>query len=371
MTAYQRPLDADAVANNFRVFGAADCGSEPLYAALCPAIADDASAIALVLEAPYRQRRPVLFFAAVHDLLLAGVDHPLAAFYRTVARPDAFRDDVEHAWPVLADFCRVHREALVDAFRTRSTQTNEVGRSAVLRLALATLDAGRPIALIDVGCSAGLNLFVDRFRVTYRSETDAIATGPASNVDVKAAVSGLDATTLPTALPAIVERVGIDVAPLDMRDPLDARWLRACVWPSESDRHARLDAAIAITTREAFTLVKADALDGLDDALARVDPGTRPVVFHSWVASYFDGASRARFAHRMMTMVEDQDGAWVSGEAAGAFAALPAPSLPDDAPPETREATSWHRTIRGADGRPASTLLARSHPHGRWIDWLV
>ena len=60
MTAYQRPVDAAALAQNFRVFANADCDSEPLYAALSRAIAGDRDILELLLQAPYPQRRPVL-----------------------------------------------------------------------------------------------------------------------------------------------------------------------------------------------------------------------------------------------------------------------------------------------------------------------
>lgn len=88
---YRRPTDADALATNFRVFAAADCANEPLYAALSQAIAGQPDTLALLMEATYAQRRAVLLFGAVHDLLLAGSDHPLGAFYGTVAGHDAMR----------------------------------------------------------------------------------------------------------------------------------------------------------------------------------------------------------------------------------------------------------------------------------------
>ena len=133
MTAYQRPVDAAALSQNFRVFANADCASEPLYAALSRAIADDRDILDLLLEAPYQQRRPVLLFAATHDLLLKGIGHPLARFYRSVASEGEVRTDVDHAFPAFADFCSQQREALPAALRAPTTQTNEVGRCAALR----------------------------------------------------------------------------------------------------------------------------------------------------------------------------------------------------------------------------------------------
>ncbi len=367
-TNYRRPDDPAAVAHNFRVFADADCAHEPLYAALSHAIAADDDTIALTMRAPYSQRRPVLLFASVHDLLLAGVDHPLAAFYRSVVG-DAVDTDVERAAPAFRDFCRTHRDAIADSLATRATQTNEIGRAAVLRLALATLGDDRPIALIDVGCSAGLNLLVDRYRFAYRFDDGETVVGPDVEPTIRSdIVSGRPDAARP--MPPIARRIGLDRSPLDVRDERDARWLRACVWPSDASRHARLAAALALARDASLDIRSGDAIETLAGALDGIDRDVRPVVFHSWVLSYFDGASRRRFADVVRAMVADRDGAWISGEGPDVVPGLVAPPLPHDADATRREATLWHRTSL-RDGVVATDAIARSHPHGRWIEWLA
>lgn len=368
MQGYRQPVDERAVAQNFRVFAAADCIDEPLYAALSRAIADDAETIALAMQAPYPQRRPVLLFAAVHDLLLDGtLPHPLGLFYRSVVDDVARRVDVDHAMPLFVDFCRTHRDALVARLAERATQTNEVGRCAGLRLALATLPRDPALALIDVGCSAGLNLLVDRYRYEFRRPDGTIdAAGPHGDVIVRSDVTG---GPPPRPVPAIAQRFGIDRAPLDVRVARDARWLRACVWPSDRQRHERLAAAIALARDTAPILIAGDANEQLANVLAMIHEPHRPVVFHSWVVSYFDRDARRRFADAMRAMVVERDGAWISAESPGIVPGLEPPPLPDDASVALREATVWHVTTRQGD-RAVSHCIARSHPHGRWIDWL-
>lgn len=369
MSGYQQPVDEIAVAHNFRVFAEADCVGEPLYASLSRAIADDALTIALTMQAPYPQRRPVLLFAAVHDLLLAEAKHPLSRFYRSIVDDDTLRTDVDHAMPCFVDFCRVHRDALVALLSTRATQTNEVGRCAGLRLALATLPTDPPLALIDVGCSAGLNLLVDRYRCEYRlpdGSTD--PAGPHSDVVVRSDITEGDPPRGP--MPVIAQRFGIDRSPLDVRDARDARWLRACVWPSDIQRHERLAAAIALARDTPPTLIAGDANERLPRVLARVDPAHRPVLFHSWVVSYFDRDARRHFADAARAMVVEHDGVWISAESPGIVPGLAPPALPDDASVMLREATVWHVTTR-QDGRAISHCIARSHPHCRWIEWLA
>ena len=371
-SAYRRPVDAASLAENFRVFANAECANEPLYAALSHGVAIDDDILALLLEAPYAQRRPVLLFAVTHDLLLSGIEHPLARFYRSVGLTGEARSDVDHAFVEFADFCRQHQEVLLVGLRERTTQTNEVGRCAGLRLMLAGLDPERPIALIDVGCSAGLNLLVDRYRYEYQLREQRMHTvGPESSIVIRA---DLESNFFPfesATMPAIVARRGIDLAPLDVRDGRDARWLRACVWPSESQRHGRLGAAIALARDTSVELRRGDASACLATIVKEIDDEVRPVIFHSWVVSYFDRAARLRFAEAARAIVSERGGVWISAESTGVVPGLDAPLLHDDASLARREATIWHVTTRDARGDCESRAMARTHAHCRWIEWLA
>ena len=355
MSACRRPLDEAGLAHNFVVFADADCVHEPLYAALSRAVAADRSVLELLMRAPYPQRRPVLLFAATHDLLLAGTDHPVARHYRTLAG-DAVDLDVDAAAAPFIDFCRRHHDALAEALETRSVQTNEVGRSAGLRLALACLASDRPIALIDVGCSAGLNLLVDRYRLA--GDHDA-----ATTVVLRPELSG--GTPPDEVLPTIERRVGIDLAPLDVHDGRDARWLRACVWPGDVERHARLSAALAMACNATFDLRRGTVDEHLPGILDALPDGVRPVVFHSWVVSYFDRMAKRRLVDALHDLVTTRDGAWISAEGPGVVPGLAPPPLPVDATAALRDATVWHLVTRGT-----TRVVARSHPHCRWIEWL-
>ena len=299
-------------------------------------------------------------------LLLAGIAHPLATFYRSVVG-DAVRSDVDRAAPAFFDFARQHRDAIAGSLATRATQTNEVGRAAGLRLALATLNERRPVALIDVGCSAGLNLLVDRYRFAYRlvDGSEAIA-GPPSDVLVSTdIVSGRP--DIARDVPPIVRRIGIDRSPLDANDPRDARWLQACVWPGDAARHARLAAALDAARSTWLDIRRGDAADLLDDVLAGLGPDPRPVVFHSWVVSYFDGQARRRFVDAVRAMVADRDGAWISAEGPNVVPGLAAPPLPDDADAArargddlaSDDASRRRRHERGGRTQPSALPLDR------------
>ncbi len=126
----------------------------------------------------------------------------------------------------------------------RTTQTNEVGRCAALLPAFAAIAArepARPLALVEVGASAGLNLRFDRYRIDYSPTGTA---GPLDSEVHLACKVHSEGFALPTA-PAVAARLGLDVAPLDARDDRDGRWLLACIWADEVARFERIRHALA------------------------------------------------------------------------------------------------------------------------------
>lgn len=125
------------------------------------------------------------------------------------------------------------------------------------------------IGLIDVGCSAGINLHVDRVGVTY-SNGQSLG-DPSSPVQLSSSVVG--GRPVPSrAIPEVVTRVGIDLDPVDVTDPDDARWLRACLWPDRPEQAVRLEAEMALAAKAPPLLLQGDAIELLPDAVARV-PG--------------------------------------------------------------------------------------------------
>ncbi len=141
-----------------------------------------------------------------------------------------------------------------------------------------------------MGTSAGLCLYPDRYGYDY----DGRPVGPPSPVQLRCTTSG--PVPVPTALPEVVARIGIDLNPLDVTDPDDLAWLRALVWPGpvEAERLQRLDAAAAIAAQEPPRLLTGDLLDQLPDALALLPDGATPVVLHTAVLPYVGAAAVRR-----------------------------------------------------------------------------
>jgi hypothetical protein len=234
--------------------------------------------------------RPLLLLASLrYEVLTAGADHPLAR---------AFADDHPQ-------FDGVTREALVTALdpdrlslwltlANRRVQTNDVSRAVAWRWP-AAIAANRPLALVDVGCSAGLGLVADQLAAPW--------------VDAQG-------RRLPVDAGKVLVRVGYDSDPIELfeADHVDeSTWLRACIWPGDAARLRRLDSAI-----EAFALarhtataprierVRARAVPARLRRLDReVDPDALVLVVQSFVREYLEESEALTYDREMRGWLRD------------------------------------------------------------------
>jgi hypothetical protein len=339
-------------------------GRSPLYAHLSAEIARDVS-VGTVLEAAQGpQRRPNLLFAAVHDLLLRGIEHPLGAYYPSVGgdrRPD--RDTL----PLFRDFLEAFPDEVAERVRTRTTQTNEPTRCAAVLPAVARLAARiqGAIALVELGASAGLLLHLDRYRYRYG---DLEWGPPSAGALITTQFRGPFSADL--HVPCITARVGIDLDPLTPDNPDDVGWLRACVWPEHVDRLARLDAALAVAAaHDDVELIAGDMLAALKPTVRRVREDAFVCVLHSTALAYLDQQDRASIARQLNELGRERDLARISleGPFLEPFTTLErhAPTPPPEEPCVLLGLTTWINGLR------TDELLARAHPHGLWLEWLA
>lgn len=227
-----------------------------------------------------------------------------------------------------------------------------MGRCATLLPALAALP--QPLALLEVGASAGLCLYPDRYAYRYETEAGPHALG-SSPVQLRCVVSGAE-VPLPHALPTVTWRAGLDLNLLDVRDQDDVRWLESLVWPEQTERLARLRAAVQIARAERSSLrtVRGDLLRDLPALAAEAPPDATLVVFHSAVLAYVDAADRERFAESVHDLGRARRVVWLSNEAPGVIVKT---SVPAGGPA---------RFVLARDGVP----LALTGPHGQSLHWL-
>ncbi len=292
---------------------------------------------------PYADALMVRLAAGLNALARSGTVPALAAqFLPNVAGDDAAFD------AALAD-------ALADdrlmPWLDSAPQTNEVGRSGVLMPGLLTIAAatGLPLALFELGASAGLNLRLDDYRYTLGGDEHGRPDAPVHLVPL------WEGPPPPAAEVRVVARGGIDLNPIDVADPAMQARLLAYVWPEQAERIARLEAALTAAAADPPAVDRGDAASWVEANVAPVE-GRCGVVFHSIAFQYFPAATQARIAAHMA--------------AAGARATATAPlawlryemDVADPAAPPTLRLRLWP----GGEDR----LLAHAHPHGTTIRWL-
>ena len=299
-------------------------GRSDLYERFATAVAQRASLLRLIAALPRDKRQP--------NLVLAAARHVCG----TIGDPDAFIDAVVSSWSLVQD-----------VVLARSTQTNEPGRCAVLLPLLCALP--QPLALLEVGASAGLCLFPDRYGYRFDEEH---RLGDSEAPVFPCTTSG--AGEPPSTLPEVVWRAGLDVSPVDLADPSEVGWLRTLVWPGEVDRLARLDAAIRIAMDEPQAVRPGDLRFDLQ-ALAEEAPAEATlVVFHTAVLAYL---TRQRERDAFAEQVIDLGATWVSNEAASVFPWI-TDKLERPPPPD--------RFVLAMNGEP----IALTGPHGQSIEWI-
>jgi len=296
-------------------------GHSPLYEALALGVADDAASLAFLERLPAEKRQPNLLLRAAR--VACGTARDFADF---------------------RDRLLSHADAVRDVMLRRRTQTNEPARCAVLLPALAALPG--PLALIEVGASAGLCLLPDRYGYDYGDV--ALPGAPV----LRCRASG--GCPLPDRKPEVAWRAGLDLDPVDLADAAEVAWLEALVWPDQPERLSRLRQAIEAARVDPPRVVQGDLRR---DTAALVAEGRRHgtvVVFHTAVLAYLaDAAERLAFEQS----VREAGAVWISNEAPGvlpAIAAQAGPAAPVGAFLLTRDAAP----------------LAWTDPHGGWIDWI-
>lgn len=308
----------------------------PCFAAWSRAVAQDPEVVDWLASLPRIKQQPNLVFAAAR---WHGVEAP--------GPYDGLRSALLGA----------EGDAIRRTIIERSTQTNEVGRLATLVPAMSLLqpDESAPnLSLIEIGASAGLCLYPDRYR--YRWSTDQGEVGMGQGPEITCTING--PAPLPDRPVRVARRAGLDLRPLDVHDDDAMRWLEHLVWPEHDDRRAALRAAIEIARHDPPQLTTGDLLHGLPDLIAEAARHGPVVVFHSAVIAYLEETERSAFDHLIRSLVGEGACRWISNESKDVL-----PSLISTGP---RPAEDQDTFVLGIDG----TAVAWTHGHGRTMDWL-
>ena len=341
--------------HNFAEYQAPENGS-PLYQVLSRGVLNDPDMLRFAASCPPSQPSANLLFAAVHELLLAGAQHPLRDYYPDVlADEKPVRAPGPETYAVFQDFVWSRQEIIRPVLETRLVQTNVVRRTTCLLPLFAEVAqraAGRPLALIEIGTSAGLNLHWDRYYHRYDLPSGAYHSWGDVGSPVHLTTQVRGDTPLPAMPPAIrvVWRRGIDLNPIDVNDVAAMRWIRALIFPEHIERHHTLEAAARVARAHPVPVLKGDALEQLPALLKEVPSASQLCVYATMVLNQFSADGRQAL-HDLLSACSR---------------ARPVALLTMGG---VREGWGRLHLTDFADGRISRRHLADCHAHGRWLEW--
>ncbi len=311
---------------SFARYGAA--GRSPVYARITAALAADGFVLARLAQMPEAKWQPNILLGAVRYL------------YGTPEDPDDF-----------SRLVRAHWDEIESVMAVRSTQTNEPARCATLLPLLALLP--QPLALLEVGASAGLCLLPDYYGYEYGGTRVEPSVRAAAEPPVFACrLSG--EVPIPRSGVDVAWRAGLDRRPVTLDDEEDVRWLEALVWPGEEYRLPLLRAAIDVAREVRPRVLTGDLRSDLRELAAQAPAHATLVVYHTAVLAYVrDAEERAAFART----VGDLDATWVANEGADL--------IPGIGETVFGEPVRHDAFLLCVDGRP----LAWTDSHGTWLEW--
>ncbi|WP_309065333.1 DUF2332 domain-containing protein [Microbacterium sp.] len=319
----------DAVRQRYARFARDETpGRSIRYTEWAQGVAADAEMCAVLARLDEQHRQPPLVFAVARML-----GAPVAGYDR---------------W---RSFVLEHADAVVAECAQRSVQTNEPLRLSALLPALGAVDG--PIALLEIGAAAGLCLYPDRYSYRLVGPDGELrrALDPRGGPSPVVLTSRVCGPLPPLRMPEVVWRAGIDLAPLDARDPDDAAWLSALVWPGETERAARISAALRIAADDPPLLRAGEAADLLHDTAALAPADATLVVTTPGVLVYLPRPRRLALIDGIRAL----DARWVTIDAPGLHDGWRPPLDPDDG----------EGFAVALDGR----VIARADPLGRWWEW--
>lgn len=279
---------------------------------------------------------------ALHALARRGRPQYLAELYR------GEHDDFDGA--VAAALSQEDR-FIADWIR-HPTQTNEVARSAAIMSALMAVAAERPMPfqILELGSSCGLNLNLAR----YAYELGTVSAGdPSSAVRIAPQWRGVDPPVAPVS---IATAQGVDLSPLDASDPAHRERLLSFTWADQPARSRRLQAALLTAVVHAPRVDQGDAKLWLAERFAEPQPaGVCRAVVHTMFTQYLSDEARRDLADMIA--------------AAGAEASSERPLIEIGLEWTPDRGEVQLRLARWPGGE--STVLAKAHPYGDWIEWLA
>ncbi|TFE02257.1 DUF2332 domain-containing protein [Jeotgalibacillus salarius] len=328
----------------FKQFAIEQCeGSSPFYKALSLNIAEDSELLEICKDAKEGQPVPNLLFGAVQYLLMKESHHVLRAFYPGLTENP---ETGQSPFPAFKEFVLTHHKQIRDLLRKRRVQTNEVRRCAYLYPVFVSLyrEVKKPLSLIEIGTSAGLQLLWDQYAYSYG---DALYGNQSSMLTLSSEVRNGRLPDLSVGVPPVERRIGVDLNISDLTHEDDRLWLKALIWPEHHDRRRNFDQASVILRENPPKLIEGKGVDLLPELASQSEQDTLLCIFHTHVANQMPAHVREDLMEKVEALGDTRDTAHI-------FNNITDGKL---------------RVDLYVDGRCTRYLIGDTDGHGRWFEW--
>lgn len=329
----------------FQNFAITECrGSSRLYEFLSLKIAEDDEILELASRAQEGQPSSNLLFGAVHYLLLKGTDHHLREFYPSIVKNPR---KVEESFFPFKEFCVQFSDEIIRLLQEKLVQTNEVRRCSYLFPVFQSIydKVKKPLALIEIGTSAGLQLLWDLYSYSY--ETGEVYGNKDATLLITAEVRGDKTPNLQDYIPPVATRIGIDLHPIDLKDDENELWLKALIWPEHHERRELFEKATEYVKSNELRLIEGNGVELLWKLSEEIPNEYAICVFHTHVANQMPSEVKTNLLDEVLRI--------------GA----------------KREIFHLYNNIQDRDlhldyyldGNEFKNLIGKTEGHGRWFTW--
>jgi len=299
-------MEKNPLSEKFKNFAVLECkGSSQLYEYLSLKIAEDKDILELASHSKEGQPVPNLLFGAVHYLLLKGKTHSLKEFYPSIV--DEPRNDVDESYKYFKDFCEQNKNEIITILKTKLVQTNEVRRCSYLFPTFCYIfdTIKKPLALIEIGTSAGLQLLWDKYSYSY--ETNEIYGDRNSEVHITSEIKGENSPFLQGSIPPVASRIGIDLNTIDLTNDEEYLWLKALIWTNHNQRRELFQKASGYVKDNPLTLIEGDGVELLPELSKSISRDYCICVFHTHVANQMPMDVKKRLLEQVKLIGENRE----------------------------------------------------------------
>ena len=274
------------ISERFKNFAEWECkGSSELYEYLSRKIAEDNEMLELSSFAQDGQPIPNLFLGSVHYLLQKkGNEHKLSNYYRSMVEHPC---EVNESFKFFKNFCETYRAEIISILKEKIVQTNEVRRCAYLYPTFSYIynKMNRPLALIEIGTSAGFQLLWDKYSYSYHTGESYGSIG--SNVEIKSNLKGDKTPFFLPDIPPVSHRFGLDLHINDVTNSEDFLWLNSLIWPEHKERRELFEQAVKCITqfKSELSFIEGDGVELLSQIVNQIPQNAVICIFHTHVAN--------------------------------------------------------------------------------------